>query len=490
MHRPVATRAKGFRDYFGAQATARYTLLHTIRALYELYGFEALETPAVETVEALGQFLPDVDRPNAGVFAFQEQTLAGEAGDWLALRYDLTAPLARVAAEYRADLPRPYRRYAFGTVWRNEKPGPGRYRQFYQADADTIGSSAAAADAEMCAVLADVFQAVGLATQDYRICLNNRKVLSSVLAAAHVEPDSHAYGIALRAIDKLDRLGTDGVAALLSDGRRDASGDFTQGAHLTAAQIDRVMAFLAVPAGGGETLDALANVVADSPSGSKGVEELAAIYAGLSGHTAARVCIIDPSVVRGLAYYTGSVFETVLSNPNLTEFGSIAGGGRYDDLVHRFTGEHVPAVGISIGIDRLLLVLAKQADIKGHISAHTGPVVVTIMDADHIQDYQSIVYELRAHGIATELYLGNPKHALARQLKYADKRAAPLAILVGSDERAHGQAVIKDLVAGEHIAPHADLATWKSHPTQTTVPRSELCRVVANMLHSATKPNV
>ncbi len=238
--RPKAAAPKGFRDYFGAEVTRRQSMLAEIARIYHHYGFDALETSAVETVEALGKFLPDVDRPNEGVFAWEED------GDWLALRYDMTAPLARVAAQYRNDLPSPYRRYTMGPVWRNEKPGPGRFRQFYQCDADTVGSASMAADAEMCAMLADVLEAVGIARGDYVVRVNNRKVLNGVMEVAGIGGPEHEAerGIVLRAIDKFDKFGEAGVRALLGEGRRDESGDFTKGAGLGDAQADVILGFV------------------------------------------------------------------------------------------------------------------------------------------------------------------------------------------------------------------------------------------------------
>ncbi|MFT5363089.1 MAG: histidyl-tRNA synthetase, partial [Dinoroseobacter sp.] len=244
--RPKAETPKGFRDYFGADVTERKAMLDKIAEVYHLYGFDALETSAVETVEALGKFLPDVDRPNEGVFAWQEDEGADKPGDWMALRYDLTAPLARVAAQYRNDLPVPYRRYTMGPVWRNEKPGPGRFCQFYQCDADTVGAPSVAADAEICAMLSDTLEAVGIARGDYIVRVNNRKVLNGVLEVAGLSGDESeaARGIVLRAIDKLDRLGPDGVRALLGEGRKDESGDFTGGAGLATAKAEIVMGFM------------------------------------------------------------------------------------------------------------------------------------------------------------------------------------------------------------------------------------------------------
>src|SRR5690554_372492 len=387
--RPRAETPKGFRDYFGAEVTQRKAMLDRIAEVYHRYGFDPLETSAVETVEALGKFLPDVDRPNEGVFAWQESE--GADADWLALRYDLTAPLARVAAQYRNDLPSPYRRYAMGPVWRNEKPGPGRFRQFYQCDADTVGAATVAADAEICAMLADVLEEVGIPRGDYLVRVNNRKVLNGVMEVAGIldpaDPERFANerGIVLRAIDKLDRLGEDGVRALLGAGRKDASGDYTDGAGLAAEQAEVVMGFMSARRdSGAETVGRLRELVAGSQLGLEGVDELEEIATLLAaqGYGPDRI-VIDPSVVRGLGYYTGPVFEAELTFEILDEkgrkrqFGSVAGGGRYDDLVKRFTGQAVPATGISIGVDRLLAALAAKGQTQ---DAAPGPVVVTVMD--------------------------------------------------------------------------------------------------------------
>ncbi|MEL6644382.1 MAG: histidine--tRNA ligase [Pseudomonadota bacterium] len=478
--RPKAETPKGFRDYFGAEVVERQAMLDEIAKVYRLYGFEPLESSAVETVEALGKFLPDVDRPNEGVFAWQEDE------DWLALRYDLTAPLARVYAQHRNDLPTPYRRYAMGPVWRNEKPGPGRFRQFYQCDADTVGTASVAADAEICAMLAETLEAVGIPRGDYIIRVNNRKVLNGVMEVAGVldpsDPDKFAAerGIVLRAIDKMDRLGERGVRALLGKGREDDSGDFTVGAGLSEDQADTVMAF--VSAGG---LEGLGNLVAGSHTGEEGVEELRQIAANLEaqGFGPDRIAI-DPSVVRGLGYYTGPVFEAELTFEITDEkgrprqFGSVAGGGRYDDLVKRFTGQAVPATGISIGVDRLLAALRAKGRM-GH--AAQGPVVVTVMDRDRMADYQSIASELRAAGIRAEVYLGNPKN-FGNQLKYADRRASPIAIIEGEEEKARGVVQIKDLILGAKIAETASLEEWQAQPAQFEVPRGDLVDAVKKRL--------
>jgi len=483
--RPKAQTPKGFRDYFGAEVTQRTEMLHAIAGVYHRYGFEALESAAVETVEALGKFLPDVDRPNEGVFAWQEFD-EKDNGDWMALRYDLTAPLARVYAQHRNDLPSPYRRFAMGPVWRNEKPGPGRYRQFYQCDADTVGTASMAADAEICAMLSDTLETVGIARGDYLVRVNNRKVLNGVLEAMGLAADDSARDNVLRTIDKFDKVGEAGVRQLLTKGRLDASGAYIDGVGLTEEQAEPVIAFLtskAADAAG--TLANLRAAVGDSKIGAEGIAELEQIGELLAagGYGPDRI-EIDPSVVRGLGYYTGPVYEAELTFEILDDkgrkrqFGSVAGGGRYDDLVKRFTGQEVPATGVSIGVDRLLAALRE----KGRITAEAkGPVVVTVMDKTRMADYQAMVAELRNAGIRAEVYLGNPKN-FGNQLKYADKRNSPIAVIEGGDEKEKGVVQIKDLILGSKIAESATLEEWKERPSQFEVPRGELVAKVREIL--------
>jgi len=481
--RPRAETPKGFRDYFGAEVTERKAMLDRIAAVYHRYGFDPLETSAVETVEALGKFLPDVDRPNEGVFAWQD-----EDADWLALRYDLTAPLARVAAQYRNDLPSPYRRYAMGPVWRNEKPGPGRFRQFYQCDADTVGSGSVAADAEICAMLADCLEEVGIPRGDYLVKVNNRKVLNGVMEVAGLagEDKEAERGIVLRAIDKIDRLGPEGVRALLGEGRKDESGDFTKGAGLSPQQAEVVMGFTTAKRDtGAATVARLRELVGASVIGAEGVAELEGIAALLDvqGYGPDRI-VLDPGVVRGLGYYTGPVYEAELTFEILDEkgrkrqFGSVAGGGRYDGLVKRFTGQDVPATGVSIGVDRLLAALRAKGRVGGESA---GPVVVTVMDRDRMADYMAMVGELRQAGIRAEVYLGNPKN-FGNQLKYADKRGSPVAVIQGGNEADKGTVILKDLILGAKIAESATLEEWKDRPAQVEVPRGELVAAVRKML--------
>lgn len=488
IQRPKAITPRGFRDYFGAEVVERNEMLGKITDVYQHYGFDPLETPAVETVEALGSYLPDVDRPNAGVFAWQDDDDA-----WMALRYDLTAPLARVYAQFRNDLPTPYRRYAVGPVWRNEKPGPGRYRQFYQCDADTVGTPTVAADAEICGMLSDTLEAVGIPRGDYIVRVNNRKVLNGVMEIAGVlDPSDPTLfeterGIVLRAIDKLDRLGPDGVRALLGEGRKDESGDFTGGANLTDEQAEVIMGFMdARRDSGAATCARLRELVGGSDMGLIGIQELETIaeLTEAQGYGGDRL-LIDPSVVRGLGYYTGPVYEAELTFEILDDkgrkrqFGSVAGGGRYDDLVKRFTGQEVPATGISIGVDRLLAALREKGRMDNYAK---GPVIVTVMDRDRMGDYQSMVSELRNAGIRAEVYLGNPKN-FGNQLKYADARNSPVAVIEGGNEKENGVVQIKDLALGKALA--ANITTneeWKAQPAQMEIARADLVAEVRKMI--------
>lgn len=485
--RPKAINPRGFRDYFGAEVVARNTMLSKVTDVYSSYGFDPLETPAVETVEALGKFLPDVDRPNEGVFAWQDDD------EWMALRYDLTAPLARVYAQFRNDLPTPYRRYAVGPVWRNEKPGPGRFRQFYQCDADTVGTPTVAADAEICGMLSDTLEAVGIPRGDYIVRVNNRKVLNGVMEVAGIldasDPSKfeNERGIVLRAIDKLDRLGATGVRALLGEGRKDESGDYTGGAKLADEQAEIIMAFMdAGRETGGETCGRLRELVSGSDVGLTGVQELETIaeLSDAQGYGADRI-LIDPSVVRGLGYYTGPVYEAELTFEILDEkgrkrqFGSVAGGGRYDDLVKRFTGQEVPATGVSIGVDRLLAALQATQRLNSRVA---GPVLVTVMDRDQMGQYQTMVSELRNAGIRAEVYLGNPKN-FGNQLKYADARDCPVAVIEGGDERENGVVQLKDLALGKVLAANIETnEEWKAQPAQIEIQRGDLVAEVQKMI--------
>ncbi len=460
-------------------------MIEAIRAVYERYGFEPVETPAIEYTDALGKFLPDQDRPNEGVFSFKD-----DDEQWLSLRYDLTAPLARYVAENFQKLALPYRSYRFGWVFRNEKPGPGRFRQFMQFDADTVGSGTMAADAEICMMAADTMEALGLGGQ-YVVKVNNRKVLDGVLESIGIGGEANAGKrlTVLRAIDKLDRLGAEGVKMLLGPGRKDESGDFTKGAGLDDAGIERVLAFVGSKGANAEaTLANLAKVVTGSASGAEGVEELRQIstLTTASGYSDDRI-LVDPSVVRGLEYYTGPVYEIELTLETKDEkgrpvrFGSVGGGGRYDGLVSRFMGQPVPATGFSIGVSRLQAALTMIGKLDS--KPEPGPVVVTVFGGN-IADYQKMVATLRSAGIRSELYLGNPKHNLGQQMKYADKRGSPCAIVQGSNEKEKGEVLIKDLILGAGLTAIKDRDEYlkKQAEAQFSVKESELVEEVRKVL--------
>lgn len=490
--RPKARLPRGVIDVVDQDVTDRLAMISTITEVYRRYGFQPLETPLLEYLDALGKFLPDVDAPGEGVFALRD-----DDEQWLALRYDLTAPLARFVAQHRNDLTLPYRRFQVGPVFRQDKPGPGRFRQFYQCDFDTVGSRSMAVDAEACALMGEALEALGIGPNEYEIRINDRKVLNGILASAGVAEAQNSH--VLRSIDKYDRVGLEGVQALLGPGRKDESGDFSPGVGLAMAQIDRVVGF--VTAGGGtraEVLDRLRPLVGDSPDGQAGVEELETIDSLLTAMgIGADTVVIDPSVVRGLDYYTGPVFEAVLTieadddspadgagktggKNEVRSFGSVAAGGRYDDLVRRFTGQDVPACGACIGVDRLLAALRHHGKLAS--ASAVGPVVVTVMDRQELPRYQAMVSELRASGVAAELYLGNK--GIGDQLKYADRRRSALAVIAGSNEFAEGTIVVKNLLYGKEVSQGiADRTEWlNAADVQHTIPRAELVPAVTDLL--------
>lgn len=479
----------GFRDQTAADVEARRSMLATLRGVYELNGFEPLETPHIEYVESLGKFLPEADdQPDAGIFSLQ-----ADYDEWVALRYDLTAPLARYFAQHHQSLPRPFRRYQVGTVFRVEKWGPGRFREFMQCDFDTVGTKLVAADAEICMVMSQAMEALGIPVGDYRVQVNNRKVLNGVLERAGItQTDAKRVGAVLRCMDKFDKFGASGVALLLGDGRKDESGAFTKGVGLDTDQIKGILSFLegGARSGGskdrGAVLEALGRAVAGSTVGEEGVAELLEMHALMdaAGIGSDRI-VFEPSIVRGLEYYTGPVFETELTfqvpddKGRLRSFGSVASGGRYDGLVSRFLGQEVPAVGGSVGVDRLLAAL--QA--KGRVSTdHTGPVVVTVLSKRRRAQYQGLVTQLRNAGIRAEMYLGTK--GMGGQMKYADRRNSPLAVIAGGDEFDKGIVQLKDLTLGKELSKDiADRAQWTAdRPAQWEVPLDGFVAAIAEHL--------
>ena len=509
---------RGFVDRSPADIRATDEMVARIRDVFELYGFDPVETPMFEYTDALGKFLPDSDRPNEGVFS-----LTDDDDQWMSLRYDLTAPLARHVAENFNDIQLPYRTYRAGWVFRNEKPGPGRFRQFMQFDADTVGAPGVQADAEMCMMMADTMEALGIARGDYVIRVNNRKVLDGVMEAIGIGGEEHAETrlTVLRAIDKLDKFGPDGVRLLLGEGRKDESGDFTKGAGLSSNQVQRLMWFVTVVSRGYEkqnhrrqyteidpvikfgppddadapTYEAeLTDGILDSDYGQnplvrEGVEELQTIRDLVSAGSYAGRIVIDPSCVRGLEYYTGPVYEAELlfdvtnEKGQTVQFGSVGGGGRYDGLVSRFMGQPVPATGFSIGVSRLMTALKNLGKLGR--DAVAAPVVVCVMDrdADSMGRYQRFVSQLRAAGIRAEMFQGNPKN-FGKQLQYADRRGSPLAIIQGSQERDEGTVQIKDLIEGKRLSGEIeDNAAWRAErPAQFSAAESDLVTEVKKRL--------
>ena len=471
--RPKARVAKGFRDISADEIRGTRQMLATIQQVYEAYGFEPVEQPFIEYTDALGKFLPDQDRPNAGVFSFQD-----DDEQWLSLRYDLTAPLARYVAENSQKIPTPYRSYRQGWVFRNEKPGPGRFRQFMQFDADTVGSASPVADAEVCMMAADTMEALGLERGQYVMKFNSRKLLDGFTETFAIGEDVKLAW--LRALDKLDRLGRAGVVLLLGAGRKDESGDFTKGAGLTPTQIEASLNFATAT-----TLDH--SFVSGSKSGEEGLRDLEAMQSlfTAAGYGADRIRY-DSSIVRGLEYYTGPVFECELlmetkdEDGRTVRFGSVGGGGRYDDLVARFTGQQVPATGFSIGVSRLYSAL-KLAGLARE-SSTLAPVVVLVMDKDRQGDYWRMVQQLRSGGVRAEMYAGTA--GMKAQMKYADKRGAPLVVIQGGDEKLKGEVQIKDLRLGtelaSNIASHEEYASQRL--AQFSVPEADLVAAVKKAL--------
>jgi histidyl-tRNA synthetase len=459
---------KGMRDVEAQELRALQHMLSVISEVYERYGFEPLDTPAFEYTDALGKFLPDSDRPNEGVFSFQD-----EDEQWVSLRYDLTAPLARYVAGNFDALPKPFRRYQSGYVYRNEKPGPGRFRQFMQFDADTVGTANPAADAEMCMLAADTLEALDIPRGSYVIKLSSRTLLDSVLDKAGILSPRQRL-IVLRAVDKFDRLGLDGVADLLGKGRQDESGDFTPGASLAPEQAQGVLALLS-----GEytyadaAISAIVELVENAGFGPDRIR-------------------FDPTVVRGLEYYTGPVFEAELTFPaqdaegSAVRFGSVGGGGRYDGLVSRFRSQPVPATGFSIGVSRLYSALTHLGKL-GAQNAAPGPIVILVLDKHRLGDYQRMARALREAGIRAEMYVGEA--GMKAQMKYADKRGSPCVIIQGENEAARGEVTIKDLFEGARLAGEiADRAEWREgRPAQFSVPAPEMVQAVARLLEQQKK---
>ena len=455
--KPKAILPQGFKDNIQELINLRNTVTETIRVECQKFGFTELETSSIEYTDVLGKFLPDKDRPSGGVFSFQD-----DDNQWLSLRYDLTAPLARFVAQNYQDLVKPFKRFQSGIVWRNEKAGPGRYREFLQFDADVVGVQSTYIDAELCVMASNIFKSLGLNFDQFQIKYSNREIWDDLFKKIKINKQQES--LVLRAIDKKDRVGVEGIKKLLQEGRKDQSGDFMEGVGLDDNQTEQIINFLDSNIQSNQQLDEFKDYLSN-------YKEYPIKF--------------DPSIVRGLDYYTGMVFEAELimsvknSKGEDVVFGSVAGGGRYDKLISRFGKEDVPATGISIGVDRLIVALQQQ----NLLSVNSSPlVVIANMDKNQLSEYLKIADELRDAGIACEVSYGSKN--LAKQLKYCDRKNANIVVIAGDSEIKNGVISVKDLAAGKELSKKiTERDEWKeSKAGQFEVKRKELISTIKKIL--------
>jgi histidyl-tRNA synthetase len=427
---------RGLRDYMPGQMLARQRMVLAIRKVYESYGFVPIDTPAIEAIEVLtGQYGGESE---LGIFKFDDPDgyLAG-------LRFDLTVPLARFMAMY-PELPKPFKRYHMATVWRADKPEPGRFREFIQFDADIVGTSSMAADTEIVAIIHDTLNELGLS--NFLIKINNRKLLNALVKFLNIDP-FFADDI-FRTLDKIERLGEEEVRKKLIlqgepeiDQRQVPPNARCLG--LSEAVADKIMEFVAISGTTQEVIDRLKSYFGDFAEAEEGISELENIITGLQnlGIPESKYTL-DLSIARGLGYYTGPVFETVLLD--LPSFGSVFSGGRFDGLIGRFTEHSIPATGASIGVDRLFAALEqlKLVDLK----PSNSEVLVVVFDKNQLPEYMKIASELRHAGLNAELYMG--EESLSRQFRYADLQGIPVAVIAGPDELAADEVSVKRLTTG------------------------------------------
>lgn len=503
----VPRKIKGFRDLGPELNQLKWQIVTEAAKVYRTYGFEHWDTPILEYADCLGKYLPDSDSVAEGVYSFQnpekEPVLQADGkelrDEWdhvvmenqfVTLRYDLTAPLARLYAErlWLRHLKDPiqetktpyFRRYQFGSVFRYEaKLDPGRFREFWQADFDSVGTAEPASDAETCMVLADAMEAVGLKRGSYIVHVNNRKILKGFLSSLSISSEEMEQAI-LRVIDKADKIGIEGIEGELGRGRTDQSGAQIPGLQLAPNIIKSILGFLEKFSNEGKRQDVLVNLDRMNdmgPTAREGIDELQKIDQILTrlNFNEERV-IFNPTLVRGMAYYTGPVFEVQSLQTYKDDkgrerrVGSICGGGRYDDLVKNLLGLKVPATGASIGVDRLAELLTLTNQVPGTLC---GPVLIIMFDDHLMVEYQGIARELRDIGMDVEVYYG-AQRGLKKQLAYADEKNCPIAILLGEDELKKGVVTVRNLRLGKEMADQiSDKAEWKKK-VQFEVPREEL----------------
>ncbi|HWW74523.1 MAG TPA: histidine--tRNA ligase [Pyrinomonadaceae bacterium] len=448
---PAKTQpARGMRDFLPADVRRREYVISVIKDVYERYGFEPLETPAVENIETLlGKYGEEGNQLIFKILKRGEHEKTGEAD--LALRYDLTVPLARVVAEYGDKLPRFFKRYQIQPVWRADRPARGRFREFYQCDVDVTGTRSPVVEAELCAAASEVLTTLGF--RDFTIRLNHRQVLAGVLEAAGIAADKH--GEALVAIDKLDKIGREGVAREFdARGIRAESGEELLGFFENLPALEHAAEFVAEGGGTAEVSKAVAynhaalgrlvEFVGGHDAGALGIENLRGIIEYAEAYGVADRIKIDPSLARGLSYYTGAIME--ISVPDLA--GSLGGGGRYDNLVGMFSGRDIPACGFSLGLERIIVVMTERGMFPESLERAAADVLVTIWNEESFRDSLAFAAELRraAPELRVDVYPEADK--LGKQLKYASARGVPHVVVIGDDERARGEVAIKDMKSG------------------------------------------
>jgi histidyl-tRNA synthetase len=436
------------RDFLPDEVRRRAYVIRIVEDVYRRYGFEPLETPALENIETLtGKYGDEGAKLIFKVLRRGEHEASGEPD--LALRYDLTVPLARVVAEYRGKLPRFFKRYQIQPVWRADRPARGRFREFYQCDVDAIGSRSPVVEAEVCAAVSDVLRTLGFS--DFVVRLNHRGVLRGMLESFGVPAPMHDQ--VLVSVDKLDKIGPDGVAGeLATKGIPRPAVDRLLAAYDTSGRSNRTDRSTAANV---NTLEQVRQHVAGHAEGEAAAAILTEIVALCGATSAGPYVLVDPSLARGLSYYTGAIMEIAV--PDLA--GSLGGGGRYDGLIGMFSGEDLPACGFSLGLERILVVMTERQMFPASVQSASADVLVTLFDSDGIADALRLAGELRGGGTRIEVFPEPDK--LGKQFKYASSRGIRFVAVVGTDERAAGQVTVKNMETGEQVSvPRTELGAW------------------------------